>query len=128
MLTVPQAAKRVGRNPETVRRWLREGKLLSRRVGTQHRVEGTDLDRVARARDHALEALDRFGSAPITARNPSALGAEAWRLADAFGWAKTCDAEYVALASLLRCRLVTIDAALRRATADLGFVVGPREV
>lgn len=84
--------------------------------------------RGALARDHALEALDRFGSAPITARNPSALGAEAWRLADAFGWAKTYDAEYVALASLLRCRLVTIDAALRRATADLGFVVGPREV
>jgi predicted nucleic acid-binding protein len=38
------------------------------------------------------------------------------------------DAEYVALAQLLRCRLVTLDAALRRSTARLGFVVSPTEL
>jgi predicted nucleic acid-binding protein len=37
--------------------------------------------------------------------------------------AKTYDAEYVALAGLLRCRLVTIDGRLRRGAGRLGFVV-----
>jgi excisionase family DNA binding protein len=46
-LTVPEAARRVGRNPETVRRWIREGKLTSRKVGTQHLIEEQDLDAVA---------------------------------------------------------------------------------
>jgi excisionase family DNA binding protein len=44
MLTVPQAAQRVGRNPETVRRWIREGKLRSQKIGTQHLIEERDLD------------------------------------------------------------------------------------
>jgi excisionase family DNA binding protein len=43
MLTVPEAARRVGRNPETVRRWIREGKLPARKVGTQHVIEEGDL-------------------------------------------------------------------------------------
>ena len=43
MLTVPEAARRVGRNPETVRRWIREGKLPARKVGTQHVIEERDL-------------------------------------------------------------------------------------
>ena len=43
MLTVPQAARRVRRNPETIRRWIREGRLRARRVGTQHLIEETDL-------------------------------------------------------------------------------------
>lgn len=46
MLTVPQAAKRVGRNPETIRRWIRAGKLPSSRVGTQHLIDEADLVRV----------------------------------------------------------------------------------
>jgi excisionase family DNA binding protein len=44
MLTVPEAARRVGRNPETVRRWIREGKLRSTKVGTQHVLDERDLD------------------------------------------------------------------------------------
>lgn len=43
MLTVPEAAKRVGRDPETVRRWIRAGKLPSKKVGTQHLVDENDL-------------------------------------------------------------------------------------
>jgi excisionase family DNA binding protein len=44
MLTVPEAARRVGRNPETVRRWIRSGRLPARKVGTQHVIEEADLD------------------------------------------------------------------------------------
>ena len=41
MLTVPEAARRIGRNPETVRRWIREGKLVAHKVGTQHVIDAT---------------------------------------------------------------------------------------
>ncbi|MBC8194482.1 MAG: helix-turn-helix domain-containing protein [Acidimicrobiia bacterium] len=44
MLTVPEAAHRIGRNPETVRRWIREGRLPSSRVGTQYLIDDADLD------------------------------------------------------------------------------------
>jgi len=46
MLTVPEAAKRVGRDPETVRRWIRAGKLASSKVGTQHLIAEADLARM----------------------------------------------------------------------------------
>jgi predicted nucleic acid-binding protein len=42
--------------------------------------------------------------------------------------AKTYDAEYLALAGLLRCRLVTIDLRRRRWAGRLGFVVLPNEL
>jgi uncharacterized protein len=42
-LTVPEAARRVGRNPETIRRWIRAGKLPSHKVGTQHLIDEDDL-------------------------------------------------------------------------------------
>jgi excisionase family DNA binding protein len=43
MLTVPEAARRVGKDPETVRRWIRSGKLRSQKVGTQHLIDEGDL-------------------------------------------------------------------------------------
>jgi excisionase family DNA binding protein len=43
MLTVPEAARRTGRNPETIRRWIRSGRLRSRKVGTQHVIDEADL-------------------------------------------------------------------------------------
>ncbi len=43
MLTVPEVARRVGKDPETVRRWIRSGRLRSRRIGTQHVIEEADL-------------------------------------------------------------------------------------
>lgn len=46
MLTVPQAADRVGRDPETVRRWIRAGKLRAQKIGTQHMIDEDDLDQV----------------------------------------------------------------------------------
>ena len=38
-LTVLQAAWRVGRNPETVRRWIREGKLAAHKAGRRHLID-----------------------------------------------------------------------------------------
>lgn len=46
MLTVPQAAARVNKDPETVRRWIRSGKLRAQRVGTQHLIAEADLDQL----------------------------------------------------------------------------------
>lgn len=43
MLTVPEAAKKLGRDPETIRRWIRSGRLRARKIGTQHVVEEADL-------------------------------------------------------------------------------------
>ena len=54
MLTVPEAARRVGRNPETIRRWIRSGRLLARKVGTQHVIEEADLDAAAGGEDELL--------------------------------------------------------------------------
>lgn len=42
-LTVPEAARRARRNPETVRRWLREGRLPATRVGTQWLIDEWEL-------------------------------------------------------------------------------------
>lgn len=43
MLTVPEAARRIKRDPETVRRWIRSGRLKATRVGTQHMIDDGDL-------------------------------------------------------------------------------------
>lgn len=51
MLTVPEAARRVGRDPETVRRWIRSGKLRSRKVGTQHFVDELDIAAMSEGSD-----------------------------------------------------------------------------
>src|SRR2546423_10871034 len=79
------------------------------------------------AEDDAHAALTGLESLPIRSRSPRRLGVEAWSIADELGWAKTYDAEYVALARLLRCRLVTVDLPLRRCAGTLGFVVPPTQ-
>ena len=59
MLTVPEAAKKIGRDAETVRRWIRAGKLRSRKVGTQHLIEEADLEQ-ATAEDGSLPLPKRW--------------------------------------------------------------------
>lgn len=66
--------------------------------------------------------------APIRRRVPRRLYAEAWQVAEDLGWAKTYDAEYVALARLLGCRLLTRDARLRRGASHLAEVIGPMDL
>jgi predicted nucleic acid-binding protein len=78
--------------------------------------------------EQATRAVAALEASPIQVRAHKRLGSEAWRIADELGWAKTYDAEYVALASLLRCRLLTVDTRLRRATSRLGYVIGPSEL
>lgn len=48
MLTVPQAALRARRDPETIRRWIRAGKLIAWKVGTQYMIDEDDLGDAAR--------------------------------------------------------------------------------
>jgi excisionase family DNA binding protein len=50
MLTVPEAARRAAKNPETIRRWVRSGQLPARKIGTQHVIQETDLDALLKDR------------------------------------------------------------------------------
>ena len=44
MLTIPEAAARCGRGPETIRRWVRGGRLPARREAGRLLVHAEDLD------------------------------------------------------------------------------------
>ena len=76
----------------------------------------------------AAIALDRLAVADVSPRRPKGLIQETWRIADRLGWAKTYDAEYLALARLLRCRLVTTDAKLKAAGSQVVTVIGPADL
>ncbi len=53
----------MGRNPETIRRWIRAGRLLARKVGTQHVIEEPDLERLVNPGTLPVpEPLLRFSS------------------------------------------------------------------
>ena len=69
MLTVPEAARRAGKNPETIRRWIREGKLPARKVGTQHVLDEGDLDAyLEESPDRLLTAERDHRASEIAAR------------------------------------------------------------
>jgi len=76
----------------------------------------------------AVAARARLEGAPIEILRPAELATTAWMIADALGWAKTYDAEYVALAQLLGCSLVTLDARLARGVRGVITVVGPADI
>ncbi|MGA8745574.1 MAG: type II toxin-antitoxin system VapC family toxin [Solirubrobacterales bacterium] len=78
--------------------------------------------------EHAAVQHERLETCSVRRVEEPKLGREAWRIAEDFGWGRTYDAEYVALARLLSCRLVTLDGPLRRGTERLGFVVTPAEL
>ncbi len=66
---------------------------------------------------HAIE------SGPIRQRTDARLGQRAWEIADRLGWMKTYDAEYLALAQLLGCRILTLDGGIRDAARRLTIAV-----
>ncbi len=47
MLTVGEAARRTGRNPETIRRWIRAGKLRASKEGQRQLIDEADLEAAA---------------------------------------------------------------------------------
>ena len=55
-------------------------------------------------------ARARLAKLRVAPRSPAGLHARSWRTATELGWAKTYDAEYVALALLAGRPLLTVDA------------------
>jgi predicted nucleic acid-binding protein len=76
----------------------------------------------------ATIALDRLSGAQISARRPKGLIDEAWLIAERLGWAKTYDAEYLALARILKCRLLTTDSKLKSAASRIVAIIGPGDL
>ncbi len=76
----------------------------------------------------ATAMLDLLDNAPVQPRSDRMLRRRALQIATELGWAKTYDAEYVALADLLETRVVTLDARLRRGANRLGLVVALDEL
>jgi len=73
-------------------------------------------------------AVTRLLEAPIRFVHRSEVLREARRLALSLGWAKTYDAEYVALARLSHEPLLTIDARLERRVRDIVDVRMPADL
>ncbi|MCA1698573.1 MAG: hypothetical protein LC790_06575 [Actinobacteria bacterium] len=69
--------------------------------------------------------LERALAAPVTRVEHESLQNESWTLADEMAGRRPTTSR---LARILGCRLVMLDARLRRGTARLGFVIGPTEV
>jgi len=69
--------------------------------------------------DQARVAVGRLGGLPIRYERPDGLAERAWDVARSLGWAKTYDAEYVALALINEAPLFTIDERLRRGAGRL---------
>lgn len=76
----------------------------------------------------AAIGLARLAAADVSPRRPKGLIEEAWRIAEQLGWTKTYDAEYLALARLLRCRLLTTDAKLKASGSEIVNVIGPADL
>ena len=93
------------------------------RSSLHERVHRSEL-----GRDLALAMLVELESGWLHPTTHPKLTAESWRVADELGWTKTYDAEFVALARLLGCRLVTTDGRLRRGAERVVTVVSPGEL
>ncbi len=78
--------------------------------------------------DHAREHIRGLVALPIATLEPDGLRLAAWDVSMDLGWAKTYDAEYVALAMLLGCPVVSLDLRLQRGVRRLVKVLTPIEL
>ena len=76
----------------------------------------------------AVAARLSIASAPIDRLEPTELADSAWQIANELGWAKTYDAEYLALARISGLRLVTRDSRLARGAAHAIRIVRPMDL
>lgn len=78
--------------------------------------------------DHARTAVVRSSSLPIRYERPDSLRERAWDLAQSLGWAKTYDAEYLALAIIHDAPLFTIDERMRRGAGHVVAMPSPADL
>lgn len=78
--------------------------------------------------DEAVDVLQRILAHPIQIHQSRDLVLSAIALAMQLGWAKTYDAEYLALAQRLNVRLLTNDAGLHAAAGESVRTIGPAEL
>lgn len=76
----------------------------------------------------AAAILAAFARLGVRRRAPASLHGESFALATELGWAKTYDAEFLALARLERAVVLTTDQRLLRGGARTGLVVGPADL
>lgn len=75
--------------------------------------------------DAAMSTFDRLA---VTRRRPRALYREAYRIAVELGWAKTYDAEFLALARLEQAQVLTTDRRMHHGAARTGLVITPAQL
>ncbi len=58
--TLEEAAKLLKLHPQTLRRWIHQGKLTAKRFGKQFRLRLEDIERAAQPAFSEMEELSRF--------------------------------------------------------------------
>ncbi len=79
-------------------------------------------------RHHGRDAVLYIHKLRIRLERRVDLHQRAWDIAESLGWAKTYDAEYVALAMIHRAPLVTVDGRLLRGAGHLVSILAPHEL
>ena len=77
---------------------------------------------------HSHESVERLLALPVQILTPDGHFPRASAVAESLGWAKTYDAEYVALAIARGAPLVTLDEKLRRGAGHLARILSPGEI
>jgi predicted nucleic acid-binding protein len=78
--------------------------------------------------DHARVAVGGLSNLPIRYERPDGLAERAWDLARSLGWAKSYDAEYLALVLIYEAPLFTIDQRMRRGAGHVVPMPSPADL